>query len=318
MKGWFTTLAKAFLLAATLVTIAGIPTALAQTADSYTIGPDDVLTISVWLRPELERTVTVNNQGNITFPPVGEVKASGLTAKQLSDRLTDRLSTYLRQTTTVTVAVTQFLSHSVFVSGAVARPGRYGFESIPSLLDVMSQAGGALPGADLSRVQITRKEGATLRTIPADLSTALQLGTAESLPKLQSGDVVMVPSSTAGGALTADAVGVLGAVQRPGLYAVGDGQDLWMVLAQAGGPTAAGDLKSIRVITKDQKNVHSAIRVNLKNSLDRGNRSPFIIKPGDIVYMNAKGGGAWSAFLQVMSVTRDVANIVALVKVLNE
>jgi protein involved in polysaccharide export with SLBB domain len=56
------------------------------------------------------------------------------------------------------------MSQSVFVSGAVARPGRYGFERIPGLIDALSQAGGALSRADLSRVQMVRRMG-TARTL---------------------------------------------------------------------------------------------------------------------------------------------------------
>src|SRR5260221_13740820 len=72
-------------------------TAPAPSAD-YMIGPEDVLQVSVWMHPELERSVTVDTKGNITFAPIGEIKAAGYSAKALSDRVSDRLSTYLRQT----------------------------------------------------------------------------------------------------------------------------------------------------------------------------------------------------------------------------
>jgi polysaccharide export outer membrane protein len=264
------------------------------------------------MHPELERTVTVSSQGNITFPPIGELKASGLTAKQLADKVTERLSTYLRQTTSVTVQVTQYLSHSVFVSGAVARPGRYGFERIPTLLDVISAAGGALPNADLSRVQVLHREGTTLHTVTADLTTAMQRGTSEGLPQLAANDVVVVPASaTAGGPLTLDAVGVMGEVNRPGFYPVGDGLDLWMVLALAGGPTNRGNLGAIKVLTRDQKSQSSAVSVNLGETLSRGYQSPYVVKPGDVVYLNTKGT-AWNVFLSFLGITRDVLGVVLL------
>ena len=315
MKWWMRRLACGLALVSLLAAAVGVTAAEAQ-QDEYVLGTDDVLAISVWMHPELERTVTVDARGNIVLPPIGEVKAAGLTAKQLADRISDRVSSYLRQTTTVTVSVTQFLSHSVYVSGAVARPGRYGFDQIPGLLDVLSQAGGALPTADLSRVQVLRREGATLRGLPADLTTALQMGTEEGLPRLLPGDAIVVPASAPGGALTSDAVGVLGEVGRPGLYSVGAGQDLWMLLAQAGGPTGRSNLSAIRVLSAGQPDARSAVTVNLQETLQRGNRSPFIVKPGDIVYLTPRGAGLWGGFLTMMAVTRDVVGVIAVVRVL--
>lgn len=296
-----------------VLAVAGPPTpAFAQ--DEYVIGPEDVLSVSVWLHPELERTVTVGAQGTITFPPVGEIEASGLTVRQLSARLGDRLSTYLRQTTTVTVTITQYMSNSVFVAGAVARPGRYGFERIPSLLEVLNQAGGATPSADLGRIQIVRRDGPARRILTADLDRALLQGSFEGLPTLQAGDVITVPLSAAAvGKFSPDAVGVLGEVQHPGLYPVGDGQDLWMALSLAGGPTARSNLSAIRVLTKDQDR-NTAVTVNLQETLTRGNRSPYVVRPGDIVFVSAKGANPWTVFTAMLSVARDVVFLNEILK----
>ena len=291
------------------------PTSPAASSSDYVIGTEDVLSISVWMHPELERTVTVDARGNVIFPPLGEIKAAGSTPKQLAERLGDRLSTYLRQTATVTVTVTQFMSRSVLVSGAVAKPGRYGFERIPSLLDVLEQAGGALPNADLSRVLITRREKGALKSLTADVSRAMQEGSEARLPPLQPGDVVVVQAAAAGTALTADAAAVLGEVQRPGLYPVGSGQDLWMVLAQAGGPGGRGNLSTIKVVTSSG-DASTAVTVNLSETLSRGNRRPYLVKPGDIVYVNPRGN-AWNAFVTFLGVTRDVVGLVALTQALN-
>jgi polysaccharide export outer membrane protein len=293
--------------------IASVPQ-VTRAAD-YVIGSDDVLQISVWMHPELERTVTVDADGNVIFPPLGEIKAMGQTPKQLSEKLGDRLSTYLRQTANVTVTVTQFLSRSVLVSGAVGRPGRYGFERMPGLLDVIQQAGGALSSADLSRVQVLRRDKGVLRTLSADVSKAMQEGSETNLPTLQVGDVVVVPAAGPSGGVSADASAVLGEVQRPGLYPVGTGQDLWMLLAQAGGPTGRGNLSKIRVVTRDGA-ASAALTVDLQETLLKGNRAPYIVKPGDIVFLYSKGS-AWSAFLQFLGVTRDVVGLVAITQALN-
>jgi polysaccharide export outer membrane protein len=294
------------------------PQAQSQTQSrEYVIGNDDVLQVSVFLRPELERTVTVNNQGNIVYPPLGELKAAGLTTRQLSDRLADRLSSYLRTTATVTVTVKEYLSRGVQVTGAVVRPGRYGAEEMPGLLDVINQAGGPLTDADLSRVVVVRREPGGQKQFPADLAEALQTGSEKGLPALRPGDIILVPSrSAASGTInTHDSAGILGEVSRPGLYPVSEGQDLWVALAQAGGPTGRADLGDVHVLSKDQ-DVRNAVTVNLKETLSRGYKTPFMIRPGDIVFVDAKGIGFWAGFSSVLAVTTDIANLILLVEVL--
>jgi polysaccharide export outer membrane protein len=289
-----------------------------QAPSAYEIGPGDVLTISVWLHPELERTVTVSPRGTISFPPIGEIEVAGMTPAQLSTRIGERLSTYLRQTTTATVTVSQFVSHSVTVTGSVAKPGRYGYEQFPSLIDVIQDAGGGVPGADLGRIQIIRRDGPSRRVLTADINRALREGTADQLPALEPGDVILVPGNAASqGAFSADAVGILGEVSHPGLYPVGEGQDLWMALALAGGPTANGNLSVIRVLTKQRDAAH-AVTVNLQETLTRGNRRPYIVKPGDIVFVTPRGVSPWTVFNVLLNTTRDVLNLVVLADILRD
>jgi polysaccharide export outer membrane protein len=282
----------------------------------YVIGAEDVLQISVFGHPELERTVTVNAAGLVTFPPLGELKAAGLTPKQASDRLGERLSTYLRQTTTATVSVREFLSHSVYISGAVARPGRFGFETMPPLLDVLNQAGGALPGADMTHVVIIRKEAGGRRQITVDLSSALEQGTESSLPVLQPGDaIVVMMSASATGTSAGDAVGILGAVGKPGLYPIGTGEELWRALALAGGPTPASNLRNIRVLTKEN-NTPTTVTVDLRETLERGNKTPYILKPGDIVFVDARRVSMYGVFRELIAVSSDIANLVLVIDAL--
>lgn len=283
--------------------------------DEYVIGTEDVLQVSVWMHPELERAVAVGADSNITFPPVGNLKAGGQTTDQLATRLADRLSSYLRQTATVTVTVTQYLSQSVFVSGGVATPGRYGFERLPGVIDAISRAGGAIPGADLSQVQIIRRDGDLRRPQTVDVARALREGTDAELPALRPGDAVVVPAEPVGGVATGgDVAGVLGQVTRPGLYPVGAGQNLWMVLAAAGGLTPRGNLGDVRVMRPKDSGT-SVFSVDLKGHLANGARESFMVRSGDVVFVT--GRGTWSALTQVLSVSRDLANLVVMVDYLN-
>lgn len=314
MKRWWARVATALSL---LSVVSGLVVVRDAGAEDYVIGPADVLQVSVYMHSELERSVTVDANGTITLPPIGALKAAGLTPRQLGDQIGDKLSTYLRQTTAVTVTVTQYLSRSIFVTGAVARPGRYGFEIIPSLPDAIAQAGGAVVGSDLSRVQVVRTEGTQSKTLYADVARVLRDGDTSALPALHPGDSVIVPQGIGAAAYAGQGVGgaIIGEVAHPGIYPVGNGQDLWTVLAGAGGVTANADLRHVRVLTR-QGDGYNALQLDLKSILDYGSRTGLTVKDGDVVYVPAYQNSGISratlAVITVLGVTRDVLNILVL------
>jgi protein involved in polysaccharide export with SLBB domain len=287
-----------------LVVVMGVVWGSPAGAAEYVLGAEDEINVSVWLHPELERKLAIGRDGTIIFPPLGEVQAAGLTTRQLGERLADRLSTYLRQTTTVTVTVDRFMSRSVYVTGSVAAPGRYGFEVLPGLPDVLSAAGGAMSDADLTQVQVVRREGAGRRTMTVDVSAALRDTLGGGLPDLLPGDQILVPGRIGmGGTAGTDAVTVLGSVRQPGNYPVGSGMLLSSLLAQAGGPMDGAKLHRISVQSFGP-NGQQVTRVNMQASLENGEALPPIIKPGDVVYVPPPGtlaGRAFSATLQLMA-----------------
>jgi len=314
MKRWW---ARVLLMLASCSVLGLCAVPHAARADDYVIGAEDVLQVVVYLHPELDRGATVDANGTITFPPVGAVKAAGLTPKQLGDQLGDKLSTYLRQTTAVTVTVTQYMSRSVYVTGAVAKPGRYGFEVIPSLADAIAQAGGAVVGSDLARVQVVRADGAQRKTLYADVARVLRDGDTSSLPALRAGDTVVVPQGMGAAAYAGQGVGgsIIGEVAHPGIYPVGQGQDLWTLLAGAGGTTANADLRNVRILSR-QGDGYSAVRLNLKNVLDYGAPTSITVKDGDVVFVGSLATTnltrATIAVVTVLGITRDAFNILVL------
>ena len=297
-----------------------VPAPAAQAAD-YLLGPEDVIAVSVWLHPELERSVTVSADGNITLPPVGEIKAAGLSTKQLGERIADRLSAYLRQTTTVTVTVVTYMSRSVYVTGSVANPGRFGFERIPSIVEVLGSAGGALTGANLEAVQIVRTENGLRRTLLADVASAMRDGDTSRLPELKAGDTVIisgvVQGTSAGGEVSVGSgAAVLGEVTNPGLVSVGAGVDIWAVLAAAGGTTERADLRSVRVLTRTETGTTVAAH-DLRAVLDNGSRAPVTIKTGDVVFVLTRRPSPWNNVAALLSLSRDLINVIVLIEYFN-
>ena len=165
--------------------------------NAYKIGPQDVLDVSVYQVPDLQRTVQVADSGTVNLPLVGDVQAVGLTAQQVEQDLAKRLGAKYLQSPQVTVSVKEFNSQRVTVDGAVAKPGVYPIRGRSTLLQMVSTAGGMTESSDDTNVVVFRNAtGKTdgKRTAAAFDYAAIRAGTIED-PELKQGDVVVVNSS---------------------------------------------------------------------------------------------------------------------------
>jgi hypothetical protein len=93
------------------------------------------------------------------------------------------------------------------------------------------------------------------------------------------------------------------------------------VLAQAGGLTNAGDLGNIRVVTR-QDQTQAVVTVDLLEALERGRATPFVVRPGDIVYVPPTGRSViargWNGFREVLLVSRDILNLIVIQDVVRQ
>jgi polysaccharide export outer membrane protein len=284
----------------------------AQTGGAeYTIGPGDVLSVSVWRHPELSQQVTVRSNGQATFAPVGDLRAAGSTPTELSRELVQRLRDYMGETTQVSVTVATFNSRTIYLTGQVAAPGRYSFEQIPDLLQLISQAGGPLPGADLSGVTLVRRTAAGPQVIKVDVAAYMR-GTGDALPTLQAGDSVDVPSMIGAGGMSGPGlVYVLGEVAQPGPYPSTEGLDVIQAIALAGGTTPEAELRSVGVVMNTTGGQSVAI-VDAERVMRDGTATPFLLQAGDRVVVPKATpsipGAVWAGTTAVLTSVRDVVS----------
>ncbi len=161
----------------------------------YTIGPGDVLEISVWQHPELDRIVTVRPDGRMSFSLIGDVNANGLTPAKLDEVITKKLSEYV-QKPEVTVVVTSIKSNQIIILGQVTRPGAYPMEESLTVLEAVAIAGGYTESAGLSKVTITRTRRSRAKNpkvIKVNLKKVIAEGDRSRDVILEPGDVVHVP-----------------------------------------------------------------------------------------------------------------------------
>lgn len=294
----------------------------------YVIGAGDVLQISVWQNESLERSVRVRQDGLVTYPPLGDLRAVGLTPEALASRIGEQLFAYTSGATQVTVTVTEFNSQYVVLNGAVGQPGRYAFEEIPSLLQVIGLAGGTQPGARLSEVRIVREVDGREEILIVDVNAYLETGDPAHLIALRPADIIYVDGSTIGpeaaipnptvpGSAT---IAVLGAIARPGNYAVEPSFHLTEILALAGGLSGNADLRKIKVISREPGGSEVVATIDLEEILEAGDPVRYPIRPGDALYIQPREPGligtVSNGVLSVLAVSRDILNFILIFDVL--
>jgi polysaccharide biosynthesis/export protein len=155
----------------------------------YRIGPEDLLQISVWKNDALTRSVPVRPDGKISLPLLNDVQASGLTASELRDILTQKFAAYMPNPE-VSVIVSDIRSFKVSIIGEIARPGRYELKSWTTILDALALAGGFTQFAARSKIVILQPDGKTMKRIPFNYNKVP--GEQENF-YLRNGDIILVP-----------------------------------------------------------------------------------------------------------------------------
>src|SRR5688500_17824969 len=131
---------------------------MAAATAEYTIGPEDVLDISVWKNPELSRKVPVRPDGKVSMPLINDIQAAGLTPSELRAQLAKRLAEFV-PSAEVSVIVSEVQSLKVAVVGAVKTPGRFMLKSPATVLECIALAQGLTEFAARDRIVVLRQHG---------------------------------------------------------------------------------------------------------------------------------------------------------------
>lgn len=169
-----------------------IGSARADEPEPYRIQPGDVLVVSVWKEQDLMSDVLVRPDGGMSFPLVGDVRASGRTIDELRTLIDERLSKFIPDPS-VTIAVKQIGGNRIYVLGKVNRPGEFTFSQPIDVMQALSLAGGATSFAALDDIQILRREGGKQSARRFRYSEVERGRGLEQNILLKSGDTVVVP-----------------------------------------------------------------------------------------------------------------------------
>ncbi len=158
----------------------------------YTIGPGDVLNISVWNNEALTRAVTVLPDGKIHFPLIGEIVAGGKTLTALEKELKNKINPFVPDPE-LSVMVGQVNSMLIYVIGKVNQPRHFLLNTNVNVLQALAMAGGLNAFAKRNKIKIFRETNGKTRIFPFEYDRVTEGENLEQNIRLDRGDVVVVP-----------------------------------------------------------------------------------------------------------------------------
>lgn len=164
-----------------------------QGETDYRLGPQDLIEVSVFGVEDLNKTVRVNSNGQISLPLIGAVMAGGRSIPELETDLATRYADGFLQRPQVTVFVKEFSSQRITLEGAIKEPGIYPLTGKTTLLQAIAVAKGLDPLADLNGIVVFRQIDGK-RMAAAYNMRDLRSGKVED-PQLYGDDVIVVEQS---------------------------------------------------------------------------------------------------------------------------
>lgn len=262
----------------------------------YVIGVGDVLEVTLWEGLEPKKVdVEVKSDGSITVSFI-DLKVDGLTVKEVRERLYKELKKFVREPR-VDVKVKEYRSKKVTLIGAIQSqmrqptgPGIYPLTGRITLSEMITRAGGFTPDADLSSIQITKRDG---RTQVVNLFDLFFRGDLTKDIVLDDGDTVFIPRRVE----VEKRIFIFGEVNRPGVYPLKKGTTLVQALGLAGGYKDTAVLKDIRVIRGGLESPE-LIATDVEAIIKKGEFDKDIaLKDNDIIYVPRSRISNWNAFL---------------------
>ena len=261
------------------------PVLSAPVPSDYSLGPGDELMIRGWGTIDIDYHATIDRNGTISIPTIGNVPLAGVKAGDAERVIRDAVGKMYKGVT-VSVSFGQLRAITVYVVGQANRPGTYTVSSLSTLVTALFASGGPNVNGSMRHVQVKRggKVAAEL-----DVYAFIAKGDKSADIKLQDGDTIYIPP--AGGL-----VALVGKVNSPAIYELkGAGDTIESLLDIAGGlPVVADPRRAFLERIDPEKNHPRSVE---QFALERAGLKR-VLKNGDV--------------LNITSITPNFSNAVVL------
>lgn len=269
------------LLAAAIVITGAFAQHLPASAQSaYRVGNGDILKIAVWSQPELSGLFTVDLDGSVPLPLIGNVAAASKTVADIERDVRERLANGYLTNPQVTIDVAEYKSQRIFVVGEVRTPGAVPLTGALTLIEALTRVGSLteFAGGDLLVIRQPEGRGAQGPVLPNEPGARevlrvdvqqLQSKGPSSNVELANGDTVVVPR--------AEVIYVIGQVNSPGSYTYERNMTILQVIARASGVNDSGSTRRLKILR-----IQGGKRVELKAEMSDK------VLPGDTVVVSSR------------------------------
>ena len=200
---------------------------------NYSIGPGDEIIVMLWGETQFRQVLSVDREGFVFIPEVGQVFVNGLNLKLLESKLFKVFSQYYnslnpqgrKPTTFLDVSLGNLRPLRIQVLGEVSQPGAYTVSPSVTLFSSLYYFKGPTTNGSLRDIRLIRG-GEEIGSI--DFYDYLLTGKKPKDIKMQIDDVVYIPKRM-------KTVSIQGELNRPGIYELELGESLKNLIEIAGG-----------------------------------------------------------------------------------
>jgi len=252
--------------------------------------PGDLIKVETFDEPSVSGTFSVNANGDILFPLIGEIPVAGVDTTGIAALIETLLeANYLRDANvSVSITKTEVSTANVLVFGGVRTPGQVSYpkEKPIDIIKAITERGGFTENALRDNIEIQRADDSGLTTLRVDLTDN------EPFP-LKNGDVVVVKEKVVT-AIVAKPVEkpkghivVIGQITRPGKVPVDLDQptDLITAIAMAGDFTRLARKSKVTVTRRVAPHGEKKAFVVDVGDIISGKADSFRVYAGDTIYV---------------------------------
>jgi protein involved in polysaccharide export with SLBB domain len=218
---------------------------------NYRLGPGDQLIISIWGAAQFISRHQINREGNIFIDGVGQVNLSGMDTQTAENFLKEKFGEVYstirgkKPSTFLSVSLAQLKSINITFVGEIIRPGIHAVHPFSDITTALLQVSGVKKIGSLRNISVIR-DGEIITAF--DFYEFLVEGKTSQNIKLINGDVIFVP-------VRQSTVSIEGAVNRPGIYEVKNGESIAKLIHHAGGlaPKAQQRMEIYRLLPRGKR-----------------------------------------------------------------